>query len=107
MAALFAVQFSFKVGFFDVAFEGDAQTVIKEIDSQPLHLSRIEHFIENIAFVRQQCINSSFVYVHRSNNGAAHVLAYEAAFSNVNETWLEDTPRSIAHIVTKESIFRS
>jgi hypothetical protein len=107
MAALFAVQFSIEVGFFDVVFEGDAQTVIKEIDSQPPHLSRIGHFIESIASVRQQCRNSNFVYVHRSINGAAHVLACEAAFSNVNETWLEDTPRSIAHIVTKESIIRS
>jgi ribonuclease HI len=97
MAALFAVQFSLKVGFFDVTFEGDAQTVIKEIDSQPPHLSRIGHFIESIAFVRQQCRNFSFVYVHRSNNGVAYFLACEAAFSNVNETWLEDTPRSIAH----------
>jgi len=106
MAALFAVQFCIEVGFFDVVFEGDAQTVIKEIDSQPPHLSRIGHFIESIASVRQQCRNSNFVYVHRSINGAAHVLACEAAFSNVNETWLEDTLRSIAHIVTKESILR-
>jgi hypothetical protein len=107
MTALFAVQFSLEVGFFYVVFEGDAKTVIKEIDSQPPHLSRIGHFIESIAIVRQRCRNFSFVYVHRSNNGATHVLACEAAFSNVNETWLEDTPWSIAHIVTKESIIRS
>lgn len=71
MAALFAVQFCIEVGFFDVVFEGDAHTVIKEINSQPPHLSRIRHFIESIASVRQQCRNFSFVYVHRSINGAA------------------------------------
>jgi hypothetical protein len=32
MTALYAVQFSLEVGFFDVVFEGDAQAVIKEID---------------------------------------------------------------------------
>jgi len=53
MAALSAVQFSLEVGFFDVVFEGDEQTVIKEINSQPPHISRIGHFIESIAFVRQ------------------------------------------------------
>jgi hypothetical protein len=88
MAALYARQFSLEVGFFDVIFEDDPQAVSKEIDSQLPHLSRIGHFIESIALVRLQCRKSSFVYVHRSKNGAIYVLACEAAFGNVNETWL-------------------
>jgi hypothetical protein len=86
MAALYAMQFSKEVGFFYVLFEGDAQAVIKEIKSQRPYLSRIVHFIESIILERQQCRKSSFVFAHRSKNGAAHVLACETAFDNVNET---------------------
>ncbi len=107
MTALYAVQLSLEVGFFDVVFEGDAQAVIKEIDWQPPHLSRIGHFIKSITLERKQCRKSSFVYAHISKNGAAHVLACEAAFGNVNETLLKDIPRSIAHIITRELIPRS
>jgi ribonuclease HI len=107
MTVLYAVQFNMEVSFFDVVFQGDAQAVIKETDSQPLHLSRIGHFIESITLERQQCRKSNFVYVHWSKNGAAHILACEATFGNVNETWLEDIPRNIAHIVTRELIPRS
>jgi hypothetical protein len=64
MTVLYAVQFNMEVSFFDVVFQGDAQAVIKETDSQPLHLSRIGHFIESITLERQQCRKSNFVYVH-------------------------------------------
>jgi hypothetical protein len=52
MGALFAVQFCIEVGFFDVVFEGDAQSVIKEIDSQPPHLSRIGAFYRKYCFCK-------------------------------------------------------
>jgi hypothetical protein len=45
--------------------------------------------------------------VSRNFNSTAHTLSREAAFNNVNNTWLEDTPHSIAHIVTRELVPRS
>jgi len=84
MTALFAVQFRLEVGFFDVVFEGDAHAVIKEIDSQPPHLSRVGHFIESIVKGNGAEIPDLILSIE----GAAHVLACEAAFGNVNETWL-------------------
>jgi ribonuclease HI len=44
MAASYAVSFSSKVGFFNVFFEGDALNVIREVNSNPPHLSRSDHF---------------------------------------------------------------
>jgi hypothetical protein len=105
MAALYAVQFCLQLGFFEVIFEGGAQEAgSEEVNSNPPYLFRIGHFIESIILKVRQCKSSLSVFAHRSKNSAAHILAREATFNNVNDTLLEDIPRSIAHIVTRESV---
>jgi hypothetical protein len=105
MGALWAVQFSKEVGFFDVIFKGDATQIVSKINSGPPFLSRVGHFIESIHMEKQGFRSIAFIYTPRVSNSVAHILAKEAACNKVDNCWLEDIPRSISGIVFRESIF--
>lgn len=84
--ALYVVQFCLELGFFEVIFEGDAQEAISERSQlESPYISRIGHFIESITQEVRRCRLSLFVFAHRSKNSAAHALATEATFNNVND----------------------
>jgi hypothetical protein len=102
MTTLCAMQFSKEVGFLKVIFEGDAAQVVKEINSDPLYLSRIGHFMDNIHQEIGCFCFVSFSFVSRDCNSAAHVLAKKATHNKVDLSFLEDTPRSVSTIVTRE-----
>jgi hypothetical protein len=66
------------VNFFAVIFEGNAKEIVKEINSNPPFLYRAGHFIESIIHEVRGCSFSSFQYVSRNFNFAAHTLSREA-----------------------------
>jgi hypothetical protein len=84
IGALYAVQFCKDVGFFYVLFEGDANTIIKEINSTPhFFLSKIGNFIETIHDEMQSFRFAKFFFIPRKCNMAAHTLAKEATRNKV------------------------
>jgi hypothetical protein len=90
--------------FFDVLFEGDVNTVVKEINSAPpfFFLSKIGYFIETIHDEMQSFRLAKFSFTPRECNMAAHTLAKEATRNKVEQIWLEDFLLSILSIVTRE-----
>jgi hypothetical protein len=84
MGALYAVQFCKEIGFFYVLFEGDANTVVKEINLAPhFFLSKFGHFIETIHDEMQSFKLAKFSFTPRECNMAAHTLANEATRNKV------------------------
>jgi hypothetical protein len=103
MGSLYAVQFCKEVGLFDVFFEGDVNTIVKEINSAPpFFLSKISQFIKNIYNELQSFRLAKFSFTPRECNMAVHTLANEATRNEVEQIWLEDFPLSILSIVTRK-----
>jgi ribonuclease HI len=104
MAALWAVLFCKECGFLDVIFEGDASQVVNEIHSKPPFLSTTSHLIGSISQEIQGLRSATFVHVHRECNGAAHLLAKEAAIHEEEMCWIEDTPYFLDTVILRERV---
>jgi len=83
-------------------FEGDANAVVKEINSAPPFLSKIGKFIETIHDEMQSFRLAKFSFTPRKCNMVAHTLVKEATCNKVEQIWLKDFPLSILSVVTKE-----
>jgi len=94
--------FAKRLIFFYVLFEGDANIVVKEINSAPPFLSKIGQFIENIHDELQSFRLAKFSFTPREGNMTAHTLANEATRNKFEQIWLEDFPLKILSIVTRE-----
>jgi hypothetical protein len=103
VGALYAVQFCKDVGFFYVLFEGNANTVVKKINSAPpFFLSKIGQLIENILDELQSFRLAKFSFIPKKCNMATLTLAKEATRNKVEHIWLEDFPLNILSIVASE-----
>jgi ribonuclease HI len=104
LAATHAVLFSKEVGFVDVLFEGDALQVVREIQSDPPHASRIGHFVESIQHEMVGFRSSCVVHAPRETNGATHALAKQAVSIRRSQVWVENIPTFILPIVLREQV---
>lgn len=94
--------FAKRLVFFDFLFEGDANTVVNEINSAPPFLSKIGQFIENIHDELQSFRLGKFSFTSSECKMTAHTLANEATRNKFEQIWLEDFPLNILSIVTRE-----
>jgi hypothetical protein len=69
------VQLAQDKGFTSVIFASDCLTLIQRVNSRAPDRSPVGNVVADIKFLAAGFTTASFCYVHRSINGAAHILA--------------------------------
>jgi hypothetical protein len=80
------------MGFRQIIFEGDAQTIVKEVNSESPCTSLHGQFVEGIQSKMKALEEVQFNYVKRGANNVAHWLAKLATTLVTDETWMDSVP---------------
>jgi hypothetical protein len=88
-------------------FEGDAQLIVKEVNSEDPYASKCGHFVEGIKSLFKGFKTTSFFCVIIKANNVAHRLAKMATTHVTDNTWLENAPSDICNIVQREESISS
>lgn len=99
LACLETIRFAIELGLCDVYIEGDALTIIKKINMEETDRSAISTIIEEIKAQKQRFWYSSFLFVRRSANKAAHQMAAWGRLSDGPRYWIEEAPVELDDIL--------
>ena len=70
-----AVEFAFEIGTTSAVFEGDSNTISKNLNNSERSLALHGHLIKDVKALTPFFNCCSFVHVHRQGNRVAHALA--------------------------------
>ena len=102
LAARRAIIFAKEVGIDDVEVEGDAENIIKDLNSNyPIH-TPYGLVIEDAKALIQDFQRFSLSHTRRSGNSVAHALAHRASGCNSFSVWLEEAPPDITHVLMSD-----
>ena len=101
LAARRAATFARELGFSRVCFEGDAELVVKCLQSGSVSNALIGHLVKDFMSIRGYFQSSSIIHVRRQGNHVAHALARDARFSFPLRVWKEEVPPNIFSFVVK------
>jgi hypothetical protein len=102
IAAFQAMLFALENGYRQVCFEGDALTIVKEVNSTSPCDSSHGHIVEDIRTGLLSFDLSSFIHVKREANLAAHVLAKQVCKLAATSFRWHCIPSCISGIIRKE-----
>ena len=102
LAARRAATFARELGFSQVCFEGDAELVVKCLQSRSVSNALTGHLVKDFMSIREYFQSSSIIHVRRHGNNVAHALARDARFSFPLRVWMEEVPPNISSFVVKD-----
>ncbi|XP_030943104.1 uncharacterized protein LOC115968042 [Quercus lobata] len=102
MAARRAALFARELGFSRVCFEGDAELVVKCLQSGLVSNALTGHLVKDFMSIRGYFQSSSIIHVRRQGNHVAHALARDARFSFPLRVWMEEVPPNVFSFVVKD-----
>ena len=99
LAARRAVEFALEIGITSAIFEGDSDTITKDLNNLEPSLALHGHLIQDVKLLEYffNCINS--VHVHCQGNNVAYALDRSALNSPSLMVWMEDVPPDISCFV--------
>ena len=86
-----ALEFAVDAGFAELEIEGDNVTVMRSLASSSTSQSRLGNIYEDIRVLAAGCRCLSFLWVKRSANRAAHLLAKHASLIEEDVCWMEES----------------
>ncbi|XP_035551510.1 uncharacterized protein LOC118349853 [Juglans regia] len=94
VALWFAVELCCELGFNRVTFEGDAQAVVKDVNSKEEDLSCRGHIIEDIKTTLSNVYRRDWTvqFIGRKGNEVAHLLAKYALNIDFDKRWIDECP---------------
>ena len=102
LAARKAATFARDLGFSQVCFEGDAELVVKCLQSGSVSNALVGHLAKDFMSIRGYFQSSSIIHVRRQGNKVAHALAGDARFSFPFRAWMEEVPSNIFNFVVRD-----
>jgi ribonuclease HI len=99
LAARRAILFTKEVGLTNVAFEGDAENVIRDLSSLEILHSAYGLVIEDAKSMLLAFQDFSLSHTRRSGNMVAHALARRATQCQNYLVWMEDVPPDISNVL--------
>ena len=102
LAAQRVATFARELGFSRVCFEGDAELVVKCLQSGSVLNALTGHLVKDFMSIRGYFQSSSIIHVRRQDNNIAHALARNARFSFPLRVWMEEVPPNIFSFVVKD-----
>ena len=102
LAARRAATFTRELGFSRVCFEGDAELMVKCLQSGSVSNALTGHLVKDFMSIRGYFQSSSIIHVTRQGNNVAHALARDARFSFPLRVWMEEVPPNIFSLVVKD-----
>ncbi|KAF5477697.1 hypothetical protein F2P56_004314 [Juglans regia] len=102
VALWFAVELCCELGFNRVTFEGDAQAVVKDVNSMEEDLSCRGHIIEDIKAIMLGRRDWTVQFIGRKGNEVAHLLAKYALNIDFDKRWIDECPDFIFLQVCKD-----
>ena len=103
-AARRAIQFAMEIGILDVQFEGDSETIIRELSSQEVMHNAFGLIIEDAKALLHHFQRYMFTHTRRSGNSVAHALACRALDIPNFSVWMEDAPPDILPILYSDFV---
>ena len=97
-----AATFARELGFSQVCFEGDAELVVKCLQSRSVSNALTGHLVKDFMSIREYFQSSSIIHVRRHGNNVAHALTRDARFSFPLRVWMEEVPPNISSFVVKD-----
>ena len=85
-----AITLAQEIGFWDVIFEGDSETVISHLNSKSPCLASFSHIIDNSCSIATSFRYYSFIHTKRMGNNVDDKLAKLAKCCNSPQIWLEN-----------------
>lgn len=92
------VEFGLEIGITSAVFEGDSDTISKDLNNPDQSLSLLEHLIEDVKMLTPFLNCISFTYVGRQGNRVAHALVRWVNSPSLT-FWMEDVPPDISSVV--------
>ena len=102
LAARSAVCLARDLNLGQVIFEGDAEVIIKAINSGGFSSSSFGHIIRDIKHLSMAFNKVSFSHTRRLGNKVAHGLARMACNFSSFQVWTEDVPPDLSHVYFSE-----
>ncbi|KAF5451273.1 hypothetical protein F2P56_026390 [Juglans regia] len=102
VALWFAVELCLDLGFNRVTFEGDAQSVVKVVNSREEDLSCGGHIIEDIKTILEGRSAWTVQFIGRKGNEVAHLLVKNALNLEFDKFWIDECPAFIFLQVCKD-----
>ena len=97
-AAIFARDLSFS----QLCFEGDAELMVKCLQSGMVSNALVGHLVKDFMSIRGHFRSSNIIHVRRQGNNVAHALARDARFSFPLKVWMEEVPPNIYCYVVRD-----
>ena len=94
-----AISFVLEIGLQEVIFEGDSDTIIRSLNTEPPCMAPFGHIIEDARSIASSLRYHSFRHVKRSGNYVADKLAKLAKHCNSTQIWMEDIHREAHNLV--------
>ena len=102
LAARKAAMFARDLGFSQVCFEGDAELVVKCLQSGMVSNALVGHLVKDFMSIRRHFQSFNVIHVRRQGNNVAHALARDAKFSFPLRVWMEEVPPNISCFVVRD-----
>uniref|UniRef100_A0A2N9F5C6 RNase H type-1 domain-containing protein n=1 Tax=Fagus sylvatica TaxID=28930 RepID=A0A2N9F5C6_FAGSY len=102
LAARRAIRFAMEVGVTNAEFEGDAETVIRDLCRTDPIYTPYGLVIEDAKVMLAEIQNFSLSHTRRSGNSVAHALARRASKCNSYLVWMEEVPPDITHVLLND-----
>jgi ribonuclease HI len=102
LAARRAIRFAMEVGVTNAEFEGDAETVIRDLYRTAPIYTPYGLVIEDAKVLLAEIQNFSLSHTRRSGNSVAHALARRASKCHSYLVWMEEVPPDINHVLLND-----
>ena len=103
LAARKAVEFALELDITKVIFEGDSESICRELQDPGPSLALHGHLIQDVKLLSNFFHSVIFSHVRREGNTVAHALARSVISRPILTVWMEDVPPDIRHLVQADS----
>lgn len=90
LACKTAMRYALELGFEEVVFEGDSETITNSINSTSPCLSSFGHILDGVRSLALNFVSATFVHAKRQGNAVAAKFAKASKFSPCPHFWLND-----------------
>jgi len=94
-----ATKFALELGITKAIFEGDLETICRELNDPILSRALHGHLLQDVKSLSNSFQFVGFSHVRRQGNTVAHALARRAMREQDLTVWMEDIPPDIHHVV--------
>ncbi|XP_075665390.1 uncharacterized protein LOC142635059 [Castanea sativa] len=90
LACKTAMRYALELGFEEVVFEGDSETITNAINSTSPCLSSFGNILDDVRSLALNFVSAIFVHIKRQGNAVADKFAKASKFSTCPHFWLND-----------------